>query len=228
MAGTLMILNPGPRKRRKSRKRRSPAQLAATRKLVALNRSRKRRPAKRRAARRAPARRRNPTYAAAPRRRRRRTGMAGLTGLTAAFMPAAVGAGGALALDIAWGMLPIPPMLKTGPIIAPAAKLIGAGLIGWGAGQMVNRTFGKQVLVGAVTVTVFNIVRTFIGNQFPQVTLGGWNNEETLEFVNAAQFQPDPLMGEYVSGYIPDYETRESAGMAGMGEYVSGYDAYGN
>lgn len=221
MAGQLMLLN--PRKRRKSRKRRTPAQKAATRKLVALNRRRgggKRRPAKRRS----PARRRNPARAyAAPRRRaRRRTGLAGLTGLTAAFVPAAVGAGGALALDIAWGMLPIPPMLKTGPIIAPAAKLGGAMLIGWGAGQMVNKTFGKQVLVGAVTITVFNIVRGFIANQFPQITLGGMN-EETIGFVQAGQFQPDPLIGEYVDGYVPDYEMRESAG---MGEYVNGYDPY--
>lgn len=222
MAGQLMLLN--PRKRRKSRKRRSPAQLAATRKLVALNRrrggSKRRRPARRRAS---PVRRRNPARSyAAPRRRRRARGLAGLTGLTAAFVPAAVGAGGALALDIAWGMLPIPPMLKTGPIIAPAAKLGGAVLIGWGAGQMVNKTFGKQVLVGAVTITVFNIIRTFIANQFPAITLGGWN-DETVGYVQAGQFQPDPLIGEYVSGYVPDYEMRESAGMA---EYVNGYDAY--
>lgn len=226
MAGQLMLLN--PRKRRKSRKRRSPAQLAATRKLVALNRRRggaKRRPAKRRTARRSPARRRNPVSYAAPRRRRRRaTGLAGLGGLPGLLMPAAMGATGALALDIAWGMLPIPAQFKTGPFIAPAVKIGGALGIGWLASMVATKKTADQVMVGAITVTIFNIARTFVANTFPQVTLGNWN-EETIGFVNAGQFQADPLIGEYVDGYVPDYETRESAGMA---EYVSGYDAYGN
>lgn len=227
MAGQLMLLNP-TRKRRKSRKRRTPAQKAATRRLVAYNRGRKRRPAKRRAARRAPARRRNPNgFMGAPRRRRRRA--AGLTGLPALLMPAAVGAGGALALDVAWGMLPIPAQFKTGPFIGPAVKIGGALGIGWLASMVATKRTADQVMVGAITVTIFNIARTFVANTFPQVTLGNYNNgnwnEETIGFVSQAQFQPDPLIGEYVDGYVPDYETRESAGMA---EYVSGYDAYGN
>ena len=164
---------------------------------------------------------------AAPRRRRRRA--AGLTGLPALLMPAAVGAGGALALDVAWGMLPIPAQFKTGPFIGPAVKIGGALGIGWLASMVATKRTADQVMVGAITVTIFNIARTFVANTFPQVTLGNYNNgnwnEETIGFVNAGQFQADPLIGEYVDGYVPDYETRESAGMA---EYVSGYDAYGN
>lgn len=221
MPGELMLLN--PRRKSKSRKRRTPAQLAATRKLVALNRRRGGGGKKRRA----PARRRNPVAAMPYRRKRRRSkGFGGLKGITRVIIPAAIGGAGALAIDIGYNLLPIPPRFKTG-MYAPAFKIAGALGIGWLASMFTTKQLAEQIMIGSITVTVASLFKGFAQRTFPQVALGEID-EETLAFVNAAQFQPDPLIG----GYVPDFEMRSSAGIAEyispdgvneMGEYIGEY-----
>lgn len=114
MAGQLLLLNPSTRKRARSRKPRSAAQKAATRRMVAANRARRgaRPVAKRRAKRRAspvfanpsPLRRRRRSVAAKVRRAHRKykrnpIGLPKMSGIMHLLTNAAVGGAGAIGVD---------------------------------------------------------------------------------------------------------------------------------
>lgn len=215
MAAQLMLLNP-------RKKHRSAAQRAATKRLIAFNRrggSRKRRrnPTRAVARRSAPARRRSF-------RRKRGGGIAGLGGIMNALMPAAVGGAGALGVDVLFGYLPIPAQFKTG-VFAPIAKIGGALAIGWLASNFTTKRTADQIMVGAITVTVYNLAKGWLQTAMPQIALGeyvtGYGDPAALGYVNAAQFQADPL----IAAHIPDYENRASAGLS---EYVTGDMEYAN
>lgn len=229
------IVNPSPRKGAKMstrKKARTAKQKAATRRMIAANRAKARAaraparsaPKRRRAARKAaPAARRSP----ARRRSRRRTGTWPITSapaasragrklryrrpnpinfLTNTAVPAAIGAGGALVLDVAFGFLPLPAQLKTGPM-APLVKVAGAVGMGMLASKMVNRRVGEQLAAGALTVQIYNFAKGML------VKVGGGK-------IPGLSMYPDGYMGEYVSGdEVPAIGYTDS-GMQ-VGEYVS-------
>jgi len=162
--------------------------------------------------------RRNPV--ARKRTRRSPVRRSGMGGLFNSLVPAAIGGAGALGLDIAFGLLPLPANVKTGPL-APAAKIGGAILLGMVARRVTNKKTGDMVAAGAITVAVYSAVRGLFQKFVPNVPLGEY---PSLEYIQAGQFEADPL----ISGYTPDYETRSTGGMSdwhgdGMGEYVGEY-----
>lgn len=131
----LMLVN--PRKRRKSRKTTSKRRSVASR-AVATVRASARRIGRRY--------RRNPIAS--------RGGAAG--NAMEQFKAGAIGAAGALAVDVAMQKLPIPANLKTGTA-APIVK----GLVGIGIGMLVakvgkNKALGHKLAQGAVTVSLYN------------------------------------------------------------------------
>lgn len=229
----VLLINPSPRKGKSQmatrKKTRTAAQRAATAKLVRLNKSRKAGPARRaRPARKAtaPARRRPRRAAPAAKSSRRKyarssapaASAAGRTlryrrpnptigdFLTDTLLPSAVGGAGALALDVALAMLPLPPAMKTGPM-APLIKVAGAVGLGMLAGQFMGRKTGEQVAAGALTVTIYNVARAAL------VRLGGGK-------IPGLSMYPDGYMAEYMSdddalalGYIDSGQQ--------VGEYVS-------
>jgi len=191
----LMLVN--PRKRRKGR--RTAAQKAATRKLIAYNRRKKNpsRPVTRR--RKVVARRRPAAPVRYKRRYKRNPSNRGIMNST--VIPAAVAGAGALTLDILWGFVPLPAALKTG-VLSHAAK--GAGAIGLGylAGMVTNKRTAGQLASGALTVVFHDIYREL-----------------------ATKFMPNLGMGEYTAG-MGYYSAGQPVGMgeytAGMGEYADG------
>jgi len=219
------------------KKPRSAAQKAATKKMIAANRARSR-PA-RVAARKKPAARRAPARAAAPAKRRRTSARRGRGGwpitstptaskagralryrrpnpiggfVRDTLMPSVVGGAGALALDVAVAMLPLPPAMKTGPM-APLVKAAGAVGIGMLAGQFMGRRVGEQVAAGGLTVTMYNLARGVLsrasGGKIPGLSM-----------------YPDG-MGAYVSEYIeeapPQLGYESSGGQVGEAE-LQGYE----
>lgn len=215
----VLLVNPSPRKSAQPvkgkakmatarKKPRTAAQRAATRKLVAMNKARRARPA--RAARSTPKRRKARRSAApaqaAPRRSKRRRPISSARAASQAgrvlryrrpnpigglgdfmkntLMPSAVGGAGALALDVALAALPLPATMKVGPM-APLVKVAGAVGLGMLAGQFLGRKTGEQVAAGALTVTIYNVARTTLnrlsGGRIPGLAM-----------------YPDSL-GEYVS-----------------------------
>lgn len=179
---------------RKTRKRRTPAQKAATRKLVAMNK-RRGKPAKRRSPARAatPAkrRRRNPIAAPAKRRRaysasapavrrRRRNPIKARGIMNTMITPAITAAGGALALDIAWAYAPIPENLKVGNLkhVAKAAGAVGMAML---AGQVVKQKTAEAMGVGALTVVFHDALKEIINTNMPALKMDG------MGYYNAGQ-----------------------------------------
>lgn len=135
----------------------------------------------------------------ASRRARRSSGGGGLSfnGIVSdMLLPAAIGAGGALALDLAWGNLPIPDSLKTGNM-APIARIGGAVLIGVVAGMVGGKRFGAYAAVGAMTVTIADLAKTWAASSFPSVNLGAYVSRRGMGYYGAAR-QFSPRMGAYV------------------------------
>lgn len=221
----LLLVNPSVRPSRRKKKgvnkmkRRSRAQLAATKKLVALNRARRKSKkvtlgdsvmARKRRSKRTlksvkrhgkPASRaafRKSGYARNPIRLRRRVkrrsnpiaAKLGLGGIGKSVIPAAVGAGGAITLDLLWSYLPVPAMVKTGPMrhVAKAAGAIGLGII---AGMLVKKDTANALAAGALTVVMYNAAREAVATFAPNIPLG-----EYLAISDSTA----PMLGEYLSG----------------------------
>lgn len=216
MAGELMLVNP---RRKTTRRRRKPGPRRTTKRRTTSRRKM------------------SPVRAYLPNRRRRRAKTGGMGGLIGTLIPAATGGVGALALDIGWGFLPLPANIKTGPI-APFAKILGAVGLGYAARMVVSKKTADLFMTGAITVIAYNFFRGLTQRMMPTVPLGDMDYP-ALEYVNPGQFEPDPLIGDYV----PDYETRTGPGMAeyidymgdyvtpdeDMGSYISGeYDEVGS
>jgi hypothetical protein len=87
----------------------------------------------------------------------------GVSGLLNSAAPAAVGAGAALAIDLAWGYVPIPDSLKTGPL-APVTRIAAAVAIGMLVRAALGKKFGNEAMAGALTVTVFDIAKGYLKN----------------------------------------------------------------
>lgn len=206
----------------KRKARRTAAQKRATAKLVALNRSKRRRsnpsraaayrqvatmsnPIKRRR------RRRNPLSTVARRRvARRRNPING--GISRMVMPAVTGAAGALALDVAFGYLPIPATLKAGPLrhIVKAAGAIGLSII---AGKVVKKSTAEAMGIGALTVIAHDMAKEAVTKFAPQVKMDGVGlYVNGMGYYNPAMpagggdyaALPPAQMGEYVNGFVGD------------------------
>lgn len=230
----VLLINPSPRKGKRimatRKKARTAKQKAATRRLVALNRARSR-PAAAAPKRRRPkmsSRRPNP----APRKRsKRRTGTWPITTakaasragrrlrhrrpnpidfLTNTLMPSVVGGAGALALDVAFGLLPLPENLRSGPM-APLVKIAGAVGLGMLASKMVSRRVGEQVAAGAITVQVYNFAKATLirvgGGKIPGLSMypegvGDYvdGDPEALGYTDSGMQVGDMSMAGYETG----------------------------
>jgi hypothetical protein len=137
------------------------------------------------------------------------------------IMPAAYGAGGALLLDVALGLLPLPATLKVGPM-APVVKVAGAIGLGMAVGKVAGKRTGDRVAVGALTVTLYNIGKGFLRGRIPGLSDG----EYMGEYIGATpMLLPDGTIGEYIGddmsgddlGYI-------ESGMQVGGDEMSGFE----
>jgi hypothetical protein len=174
--------------------------------------------------RRSKARRSNPrrtsraaaTHAGRTLRYRRRNPIGGLGEfVTGQLVPSAIGGGGALLLDVALAVLPIPATMKVGAM-APIVRIAGAVGIGALAGMVTNRKTANQIAAGALTVTMYQIARGFLARALPAGSVPG---------LSAPPFYDPALpggMGEYVSGDV-DYP---QLGYIQSGQYVGGQDDF--
>lgn len=213
-----------------AKKQRSAAQRAATRKLVAMNKARSGGSKGKRVSRAKPASKRRKasgSYAiatVAPKRRKarrpftsaavasdagrklryRRRNPIGSGFIGDTLIPAALGGGGALAVDVLLGLLALPVMMKTGPM-APIVKVAAAVGLGFAAQTVVSRKTAEQLAAGAITVTLYNVAKAAL------VKAGKGKIPGLSEYVGA---YPDALFYDGASGGVVN----------GMGEFVSGPD----
>lgn len=199
----LMLVN--PRKRKTARK--SPAKKSAAKRTT-----------RRRYA-------RNPIGLAAAnpirKRRKYRRNPIAMKGLMAPIMPAAIAAGGAIGLDLAWGMIgsKLPAALSTGPV-RHVAKAAGALALGALAGMVLKKETANNLAIGALTVVMHGAMRETMQKMLPNVALGEYESEMD----GLAMYTGDGMngMGEYVeglsySGAGVSFDS-EMSGMGSMGQ----------
>lgn len=215
----LMLVNPSKKRKRRA----SPKQLAALRKARAARKGASRRkptalasvrrrgkPASRRTFH-AAGFKRNPTR----RKYKRNPDKFSMQGfIKNSLTPSALGAGGALGLDIVLGMLPLPAMLKTDTMrpIVRVAGAIGIGMIG---SMVAGRRMGESIGSGALTVVLYDELKKFVTKMAPTLKLG--DEYPTMEYVNPAQIAGEDDMGQYVGQYVEGVATSADDD---MGVYV--------
>ena len=129
------------------------------------------------------------------------------------LVPAAYGAGGAVAMNLALSYLPLPDMLKTG-IPKQLTRLATALAVGWAGRKFLGRR-GEAVGFGALTVVVYDIVKGLIATSMPDIgaRLGDFEDVTLADggFIDPAS----PVRGfaAYLEGDADD---------DGMGAYLQG------
>ncbi|RJP44503.1 hypothetical protein C4587_01830 [Candidatus Parcubacteria bacterium] len=96
-------------------------------------------------------------------------------------MPAAVGASGALAVDILFGMLPLPANLMTG-FLRPVTRLAGAWGIGKLGGMVTNKRTGDLMMGGAVVVIAYDILKSTVQAFMPTLALSEYTGYRLGEY----------------------------------------------
>jgi hypothetical protein len=216
----MMLVN--PKRRRRRTKRRMTAKQA---RYFGPKRRRHRRRAVA-AARPVRRHRRRSAVVAAPHRRRRRSSRRRVTRLrrnpihmrgfnpkrffSDTLIPAGIGAGGALGVDIALGYFGsyLPPSLQTG-LPNAGVKIAAAVGIGMLAGMIGGKKVGEEAMAGAIVVTLYGIIKSQVQAMVPTLPLHG------VGWVSPA-LQVGP-MGSYVG-------SDRAYGMPGLGSYISGGD----
>lgn len=157
MSGELLLINPSRRKKRGSKSRRK---------------HHKRHSARRHNPVRAHRRHRRHSMAVAHRsyRRRRRNPISmrsfGMGGIVGKATGALMGAGGAILNDALFTYVPLPAMLKSGPL-AIASKFATALGVGYLSSFVIGKSRGAQLAEGALTVLAYQVVKPMVATVLP-------------------------------------------------------------
>lgn len=144
-------------------------------------------------------------------RSRRVTNPFSVQGLSGSIMPALIGAGGAIATDIAMAYLPLPTTLQSGwmNVLTRAAVAIG---VGYAAGAVTNKQIGQEVAAGGLIVVAYGALKTALAP-----TLGA----SIKGLSGLADF------GDYTPSVAGGYgDTGLMTGGAGLGAYMRPLGAY--
>ncbi len=246
----LMLVNPSPRKSKRKTKpkkrkvkvmakkkaKRSAKQRAWSKKLGRMSKARSRPARKRKRNPSAPAKRartrtvtKNVTrYRNRPVKRRavRRRNPSARGVINQLVMPAAMQAGGAIALDVVmgYGQGYLPVQLSTGPGKA-LVKGVAAIAIGMVAGKLGKRKLGNDMARGALTVTLHDLFRSTLEQNAPQIPLGDMDSGD-MDMLGMSihdQWGGNP-MGAYLPAGAQPQGVAPQVDASGMGAYVSGYD----
>lgn len=193
----VLLVNPRSRKKRKSRKKSARKSRSTARARSAARRGRVRRF------------RRNPSS--------RKFNLQNFAKQT--LMPSAVGAVGALGVDMIMGLLPLPANFKTGPL-RPVVKGVGAVAIGMIASMVTNRKMAEQITAGGLTVVLYDTAKTFLQTQFPQLPLGMYDGYPSISYLNpAAPIENDRYINDSMAAYLPS----SSSDMVEYDETIGAY-----
>lgn len=217
---------------------RTPAQIAATKKLVAMNKARaagktpaKPAKAKKTYTKSAPTKAKAKTYKRNPLPPRVKAHAAEAGGiLQANLIPAAMGAGAALGFDLIWGKLPIGDKLRTGNLKYPV-KIIGALALGMAAERLLpdeHKHHAVTLARGPLTVILHDFGKDFVAKNYPTLTLAAYEADALAEIMaeqdHGAAFLPSPTTATTVGEAIPELN---GLGNLGGGMY-SPAPGYGN
>lgn len=157
------------------------------------------------------------------RRRYRSNPRFSLSGITSQLVPAAWGAGGALALDLALGYIPLPDMLKTG-YARHGVRIAGALGIGWLANKFM-RGHGRAVGAGALTVAMYGLFRDVALQFAPDAIKSRLGEYEEISV--AGYDDPAAMVSPGTGAYLNGGTTGDDYDLGGVGAYLQGQEVGG-
>jgi hypothetical protein len=84
-----------------------------------------------------------------------------------------------------------------------------AALLGYGVGKLTSPRFGREVTVGAVTVTAYDLAKAWLQANVPTIPLSLYT--DGLGYRGPAVFNADhPQIGLYTDGYDDSWITSDS------------------
>lgn len=87
------------------------------------------------------------------------------------MVPALIGAGGALGVDVLLGNFPLPPQFRYGPML-PITRIALALLVGAAVGAMSNSEAGEEAAAGGVIVTLYGVAKNWMVSRMPNFQMG--------------------------------------------------------
>ena len=135
------------------------------------------------------------------------------------LMPSSVGAVGALGIDMVLGFLPLPAMMKTGPM-KTVIKIAGAAAIGAVAANFVKRETANQIAAGSITVALYDLLKGYTLPMLPpavQASIVSMGENDVLmeeypelgyEGAGYPAGEADPM-----SAYVSSEDVEEGVGM---------------
>jgi hypothetical protein len=151
-----------------------------------------------------------------------------MSGIKGVLLPAAMGAAGGLALDVAWNYLSpyVPTMITSSPYLIAAAKIAAAFGIGMLARKFMGSEKGNAVMAGAVTIQIYSAASFALAGTLPGLSglgaympgqLSGLGSPNPAPYLNG--------MGRLRrTGVVPHSRTLSAymPGMAGLGALGGG------
>lgn len=135
--------------------------------------------------------RRNPRVARVARRRFRRNPISATGFLSNTLMPAAVGAGGAVAVDMLSGYLtPYLPVSLQSPTMKPITNIGLSLLVGWGVSALGGNKMGGEAAAGGIIVALYNFLGAELQSGFglPGAAPYAYNNQTMQRYMNGMGF----------------------------------------
>src|SRR5271170_6324449 len=224
MAGEqLLLINPR-RRAKKSHRRRARNMRRRPRRAAGGFRIRRRRhknPRRHRAR----ARRRNPRMRHHRRRHRNPISMSGIKGV---LIPAAIGAAGGMALDVAWNYLSpyVPATFTSSPYLIAAVKIAAAFGLGMLAKRFLGADKGNAFMAGAITIQLYSAASFALSGTIPGLSglhaylpgssMNGLGSPNPAPYLNGVgRLRRTGVVGRSsLSAYMP--------GMAGLGALGGG------
>ena len=134
-------------------------------------------------------------------------------------MPAAIGAAGAIGVDLALALLPVPDTFKTG-MMRPIARIAAGIGIGMVVAQFMNRDAGAKAALGAITVIVYDTAKTFLQQNVPALPLSDANDYPAIEYVDQYGNGMNALLTDGSMGALVEDSMGELVDEASFGELV--------
>lgn len=211
----LLLINPRRRRAKKSHRRRARNSRRRTRRAAGGFRIRRRRVKNPRSHRRH-RRHRNPIMRRRHRRHRNPLSMSGIKGV---LLPAAIGAAGGLALDVAYNYLApyVPASLTSSPYMVAAVKIAAAFGIGMVAKKFLGSDKGNAVMAGAVTIQIYSALSFALAGTLPGLSgIGAYLPGSSMNGLGS----PNP--SPYLNGMGRVGHLRRTGRVGALSAYIPG------
>jgi hypothetical protein len=211
----LLLINPRRRRAKKSHRRRAKNSRRSTRRAAGGFRIRRRRHKNPRRARARHRRHRNPIMR---RRHRRHRNPMSFSGIKGVLIPAAIGAAGGMALDVAYNYLSpyIPATFTSSPYLIAAVKIAAAFGLGMLAKRFLGADKGNAFMAGAVTIQLYSAASFALSGTIPGLSgLGAY-----MPGSMAGLGSPNPA--PYLNGGVGRLRRTGVVGRSSLSAYMPG------